>query len=130
MPRLLAHRGVRLTLMWAVRSNGSHPAKEFYDELPEQIKRRFAVSFKKLGDMGVLRNREKFKIVEGTSFYEFKTDRYRIICRFTQGRLVLLTNGCEKKKDKLDPEDIRRAEQIWKEDQLASDEAHQGSRGQ
>lgn len=101
--------------------DGSNPAKEFFDELPIAIKRKFGVSFKKLGDTGHLFNKQKFKIIEGTNFYEFKVSRYRIICRFLQGGIVLLTNGCQKKKDKLDPEDIKRAERIYEEDQVVSE---------
>src|SRR5260370_41563163 len=108
MPRPNAYVGSVFSVAYAERLNGTHPAKEFFDNLPENIKRRFGVSFKKLGDTGKLWNKEQFKIIEGTAFCEFKVHHYRITCRFREKRIVLLTNGCEKKKNKLDKEETQR----------------------
>lgn len=116
MARPEAYSGRVYRLVYAECFDGSHPAKSFFDSLPGEIKKKFGVSFKKLGDMGKLYNEEHFKIVEGTDFFEFKVHRYRIICRFLPGKIVLLTNGCEKKKNKLDKEDIERADRFYQED--------------
>src|ERR1700730_4678659 len=121
MARPVAYAGASRQIVYARAVDGSNPAKEFFDALPQKIKSRFGVSFKKLGDTGKLYNKEQFKTIEGTQFCEFKCHRYRLICRFIDGGLILLTNGCEKKKDKLDPEDIKRAERIYEEDQIASE---------
>ena len=118
MARPVAYSGQRRNILYAVCHDGCSPAKEFFDGLDEKTKRRFAVSFKKFGDEGRLYNTEHFKIIEGTSFFEFKVHRYRIICRQLPDGIVLLTNGCEKKKDKLDKEEIRRADRIYEEDRL------------
>jgi hypothetical protein len=122
MARPVAYAGVYRHLVYARARDGSYPAKEYFDGLPSNIKNRFAVSFKKLGDTGKLFNKEQFKVIEGTDFYEFKCHRYRLICRFIDGGLVLLTNGCEKKKNKLNPQDIKRAERIYEEDKIASEQ--------
>ncbi|MGD1072636.1 MAG: type II toxin-antitoxin system RelE/ParE family toxin [Bryobacteraceae bacterium] len=121
MDRPVAYEGSVRLILYARALDGSHPAKQFFDALPEKIKRRFAVAFRKLGDTGKLFNKEQFKAVEGSEFYEFKCHRYRLFCRFIDGGVVLLTNGCEKKKDKLDPEELRRAENIYEGDKLASE---------
>ena len=118
MPRPDAYVGTVFRVAYAERLDGTHPANEFFDNLPRQIKNRFGVSFKKLGDTGKLWNKEHFKIVEGTAFYEFKVHHYRIFCRFLEKKIVLLTNGCEKKKNKLDKEDIDRAGRIYQEDKI------------
>jgi|HubBroStandDraft_5_1064220.scaffolds.fasta_scaffold547724_1 hypothetical protein len=121
MRRLLAYAGVSRQIVYARALDGSYPAKEFFDGLPQKIKNRFGVSFKKLGDVGTLHNKEQFKAVEGTKFFEFKCHRYRMICRFIDGGFVLLLNGCEKKKNKLNPEVIKRAERVYEEDKIASE---------
>jgi hypothetical protein len=122
MRRPVAYAGVCRQIVYARALDGSYPAKQFFDALPQKIKNRFAVSFKKLGDTGKIFNKEQFKIIEGTQFFEFKCHRYRLVCRFVDQGLVLLTNGCEKKRNKLDPEDINRAERIYEEDKIASEE--------
>jgi hypothetical protein len=122
MARPVAYAGACRHIVYARALDGSHPAKDFFDGLPPNIKNRFGVSFKKLGDTGKLFNKEQFKAIEGTQFFEFKCHRYRLICRFADGGLILLVYGCEKKKNKLDPEDIKRAERIYEEDKSASEE--------
>ncbi len=128
MARPEAYSGHAFRLRYAECLDGSHPAQEFFDGLPDQIKKKFGVSFKKLGDMGKLHNKEHFKIIEGTDFFEFKVHRYRIICHFLPDRIVLLTNGCVKKKNKLEKEDVERAARIYEEDESASG-GHSPARG-
>jgi hypothetical protein len=120
MARPVAYSGGCRTIVYAVLLDGSSPAMEFYDGLPRIVRNRFGVAFAKLGSDGKLFNKEQFKSIEGSDFYEFKCHRYRIICRFLDGGVVLLTNGCEKKKDKLDSEVIKRAKKIYEEDAIAS----------
>lgn len=121
MARPLAYAGSCRKLVYAKSRDASYPAKEFFDALPLKVKNRFGVAFQKLGETGKLFNKQQFKAVEGTDFFEFKCHRYRLLCRFLDGGIVLLTNGCEKKRDKLDEEDIKRAERIYEEDKIASE---------
>lgn len=119
MARPEAYPGANFRIVYAVCASGS-PAKEFFDALDPKIQRKFAVSFKKLGDEGKLFNKEHFKAVEGTEFYEFKQHRYRIMCRFLPNRILLLTNGFEKKKERIDRDELRRADRIYQEDRERS----------
>jgi phage-related protein len=128
MARPVAYAGPCLSIVYATLLDGSSPAKTFFEDLPRKEQIRFGVAFKKLGDTGKLYNREQFKVIEGTQFYEFKCHQHRLICRFLQGRLVLLINGFVKKKNKIDPAEIKRAEHIYEEDKLAASQGGQKTR--
>lgn len=61
-----------------------------------------------------------FKHLEGTDgIYEIRvkvgSDIYRIFCFFDEGRLIILLNGFQKKKDKTPRQEIARAERLKKE---------------
>lgn len=61
-----------------------------------------------------------FKHLDGTDgIYEMRvkvgSDIYRIFCFFDQGRLIILLNGFQKKKDKTPRQEIVRAERLKKE---------------
>jgi hypothetical protein len=121
MRRPVVYAGACREIVYARAFDGSYPAKHFFDALPAKIKNRFAVSFKKLGDTGKLYNEERFRRIEGTHFFAFECHRYRLFCRFVDQGLVLLTNGCASEGNKLDPEEINRAERIYEEDKIASE---------
>jgi hypothetical protein len=114
MSRPVAHRGPQFSIEYAVLADGTSPGLEYYDGLPRQFKNRFNVLFKKLGDTGRIFNKEQFKTIEGTEFFEFKAHVHRLPCRFTQFKQVIITHGLQKKKPKLDAQD--RARRIYKED--------------
>lgn len=107
-------RGAMRTIEYAVCSNGSMPAKEFIENelsLAEQAK--LLVLLQRMADHGSVPNREQFKVVRDKVF-EFKKHQIRVFC-FRKDDRWLLTNGYKKKKDRLDPGEIVRAERIMKE---------------
>jgi mRNA-degrading endonuclease RelE of RelBE toxin-antitoxin system len=64
----------------------------------------------RMGDFGVIRDPGKFR-PEGNGIYAFKSGRIRLLC-FLDGRDVLLTNGYDKKAEKVRRQEIDRATRI------------------
>lgn len=76
------------------------------------IKDRLKVQnlFYLLGETGKISNREKFKKLEGTSLFEFKSFQIRIICAFLSNKTVLLLHAVMKKGDRMKAAELRKAE--------------------
>lgn len=106
-------RGNLRTIEYAIRANGSMPAKEFIEGLSVPDQAKILVLFRRMADKGDVPNREQFKLVEGKIF-EFKKQQIRVFC-FRKGDRWLLTNGYKKKRDKLDRSEIDRAQRIMQE---------------
>ena len=106
-------RGNLRTIEYAIRANGSMPAKEFIEGLSEPDQAKILVLFRRMAEKGDLPNREQFKLVKGKIF-EFKKQQIRVFC-FRKEERWLLTNGYKKKRDKLDRSEIDRAQRIMQE---------------
>jgi phage-related protein len=104
------------TIACAMLKDGCCPGKDFFDELPPRDQAKLMNLFSRLAEHGKITNPEKFgDLKEG--FREFKSHQIRMRCRFTPGRLVVVTHGFVKKKDKAPKEEIARAKRIFQEDQ-------------
>ena len=111
VPRQPEFEGTKYTIQALALSDGSCPAGEFLDGLDQRDRQKLDVLFEYLGNQGRLTNPEKFKKVEGSNgIYEFKSFQIRILCFFASGRRVMLACGAVKKRNKLSPADIARAE--------------------
>jgi hypothetical protein len=99
----------------AVLLDGSMPAKDFIDSLSDGDQAKLYALFRLLGDTGWIRNQEKFKKVEGTEFFEFKSFQVRMPCFFMGDRRVVVTHGFRKKKEKIPRGEIERAKRIREE---------------
>ena len=105
--------GRKLTVEFAVRSDGTMPAKLFFDSLDPQDKRKLMVLFQWLADEGRIVNREKFKKVEGTQgLFEFKSFQIRMPGFFTPDRRFVITHGFRKKKDAFPKSEVEIAYRI------------------
>jgi phage-related protein len=117
MERPLARGGPARTVVYAVCANGTSPGFEFYrDELNDTEKAQMLRLFNKIGESGRIANKEQFKRIEGTEFFEFKNFQIRMPCYFLAGRLVVITHGFRKKGDRIPPSEIDRATRIKQED--------------
>ena len=112
-PEVVVYNGNLRTIEYAVRTNGSMPAKDFIESLDESDQRKIAVLFRRMGEHGFVPNSQQFKPVEGEIF-EFKKHQVRVFC-FRKENRWLLTNGYKKKKDRLDQNEIVRAVRIMNE---------------
>ncbi len=102
-----------------VLDNGSVPAEEWLDSIPQKQQQKFATLFKLLADAGKLWNERKFKHLEGSDqIFEFKVDEGRVLCFFFVGQRVILTHGFAKKAAKTPKGEIERAEK-YKSDFIA-----------
>lgn len=110
-----AYRGTRFCIQYAVRASGSCPAREFYESLSTPDQAKILALLVRMGDHGQIFNKEKFKKIEGTGLYEFKSFQVRIICSFQPKRRLVLLHGVIKKKDRYDRSDIETAERILAE---------------
>jgi len=111
----IVYAGSKRSIEYAILANGKMPAREFFYGLSERDQNGLIVLFKLFGDFGEIRNRERFKRIEGTDFFEFKRFQTRFICFMQPGGKVILTHGFTKKRDKISPEEIRKAYRIKEE---------------
>lgn len=100
---------------WAIDGRGALPAKQFFDGLRPEEQAKFLALFKRLAHEGRITNPEHFKSVERTGLFEFKKHQLRFLGNFRPGGRFLIAYGLRKKKDKLDREDIEKAQRILEE---------------
>lgn len=111
MPERLIYSGSCYVIVALVRSNGKSPAQEFLKALEPRDRKKLVALFERMGDMGKLLNREKFKKIRG-DIWEFKSFQIRIPCFFSPyDNRIILTYGFKKKTDKYSERQIRRAEE-------------------
>src|SRR5579863_2394394 len=98
MEPFVAYRGIRFTVEYAIRCDGSVPAQDFFHVIEARWQARLVVLFKLLGDTGLIRNPEQFrKFTDG--FFEFKAFQVRMPCYFRPDKRVVITHGFAKKKE-------------------------------
>jgi hypothetical protein len=115
--RVVAVRGRRLTVEWAVDNRGRTPALEFFKSLSRADRQKVIALFKRLADAGDIASREHFKCLgrSGEGLWEFKRFQIRFLGDYRSGGRFLVAHRVVKKKDALDPEEIRRAVRILAE---------------
>jgi len=92
--------------------DGTIPGLEFLRDQDAKWQAQIHVLFRRLGDEVRISNREKFKRIEGTDFWEFKAFQIRMPCYFRPDQRVVITHGFIKKDDKIRRSDLERAESI------------------
>ncbi len=95
-----AYNGSELTIEWYFTSNGKSESLKYFESLPDSRKRKLIFLFEVLGNMGQIRNEEKFRY-EGNKIYAFKSSPDRFLCFFFDGAKVIITNAYEKKRVKM-----------------------------
>jgi len=88
--------------------NGTCEAEEFLKELSDKEKKKLIPLLQYTANSGPATNEQKFKSI-GDGIFEFKGFQSRLFCFFDQGKIIILTHGCIKKRDRLDPADIKKA---------------------
>lgn len=74
----------------------------YAEELDNGDRKKLAALLVALGDLGQLRNKQKFRY-EGDKIFAFKPKPHRFLAFFFAGSKVIITNAFTKKKDKLPP---------------------------
>ncbi len=116
MDRLVAYAGEKHVIMFARCADLSSPAEEFFDSLSTGEQAKVMKLFEYLGNHGRIKNPEKFKKIEGTEFFEFKSHQIRMPCYFLADHRVVVTHGFRKKGDRIPPAHLERARRIRNED--------------
>ena len=96
----IAFKGKAFCIEWYVEASGYCQPLEFSEQMPKDRVAKLAQFFKIMGDVGAIRNKTKIRH-EGEQIYAFKPQPYRFLCFFAQGRKIIITNGFNKKVDKL-----------------------------
>ena len=113
MPRRHVYQGPQFTVAFACDKGGDCPASEFFDSLDVSDKAKLTHLFRVAGDTGKFKNPEKFGDL-GNGLYEFKSFQIRMPFAYAQDepRLILVTHGFIKKRNKTPREEIKRARDI------------------
>jgi len=88
--------------------NGTCEAEEYLKWLSDKEKSKLMPLLQYTVQTGTLKNEQKFKSI-GDGLFEFKGFQSRLFCFFEQGKIIILTHGCIKKRDKLDPAEVKKA---------------------
>jgi mRNA-degrading endonuclease RelE of RelBE toxin-antitoxin system len=86
----------------------------YLETLTKTEKEQITSLFERLADEGVIWDERKFKNEED-GIWAFKYKKVRVYCFFDENRVVLLTNGADKKRRKANREDLKRAKNIREE---------------
>lgn len=88
--------------------NGVCEAEEYVKGLSEKERSKLMPLLQYTARAGTIKNEQKFKSI-GDGLFEFKGFQSRMFCFFDEGRIIILTHGCIKKRDKLDPAEVKKA---------------------
>jgi hypothetical protein len=108
----IEYAGIKRTVECLILADGSCPSGSFLDSLDKKDRRKMDALFAMIGDLGEIRNRERFKRLVGSDgIFAFKSYQIRIPCFFAPDGRVILAFGIIKKSDKWKPTEIQRAEE-------------------
>lgn len=107
-PKIIAFQGETYTIEWYYDERGSSQAREFFDSLPKERQLAAFMLFRRMGESGKIFDITKFRN-EGDKIFAFKPQPERYLCFFFVGRKIIITNGFEKKSQKLPPGEKERA---------------------
>ncbi len=114
----IIYKGIRFRIVFASLKSGERPGERFFDALSMSDKAKLISLFRLAGDLGELRNPEKFGDL-GNGLYEFKSHQIRMPFQYSRRErgVIVITHGFVKKKDKTPPEEIAGARRYFEEDQ-------------
>jgi hypothetical protein len=96
----IAYAGPCFTVEWYYDSQTKSRSLEYYESLSASERIGILRLFKRMGDVGELRDKTKFNY-EGDQIYAFKIHAERFLCFFIQGKKIIVTNAFKKKQQKL-----------------------------
>ena len=108
MPDYIAYRGDVYQIEFYFDENGKSQPKDYMENMAASDVRKFAHLLQMMGDVGQIRNKEKFRS-EGDKIYAFKPKPHRFLCFFISGKKIIITNAFMKKQQKLPQSEKDRA---------------------
>jgi hypothetical protein len=106
-------KGRNITVVAALIGNQECPLFDFLEELSANEVEKAMKLFYRVSNYHPVVNTEKYKKVQG-DLYELKPDNSQRIFCFQRGKKLVLANGYKKKTDKLDMNEVEKAERIKK----------------
>ena len=108
MKKYIAYEGRLYTIEWYFDDRGKSKARKYYDELPNERKRKAINLFRLMAEHGIIMDETKFRN-EGDKIYAFKPQPDRFLCFFFTGKKIIVTNAFLKNMPKLPPQEKERA---------------------
>lgn len=105
--RFIAYKGKKFTIEWYYNAKNESEALEYFESLTPARQKKFAHLLYVMGEMGQIRNEEKFTS-EDNQIYAFKPQPDRFLCFFFAGSKIIITNAYEKKSQKMPPREKER----------------------
>ena len=96
----LAYKGSVFSIEWYFDEQGNSPARDYYQSLSNERRIKFLKLVRLMGDLGKIFDITKFRN-EGDQIFAFKPQPDRYLCFFMAGKKIIITNGFEKKSQKL-----------------------------
>lgn len=109
----ILYRGHQFELYELV-DNGRKLVSDFIETLAESDQKKMLALLKRSADHGLPQNIEKFRHIRD-GLYEFKTFGVRLFCFLHKGKMIILTHGALKQKQKGDPEQYDKAFRLLKQ---------------
>lgn len=106
--KFIAYKGKKFTIEWYYNAKKESEALDYFEELTPDRKKKLAHLLYVMGEMGQIRNEEKFTS-EDDQIYAFKPQPDRFLCFFFAGGKIIITNAYEKKSQKMPPREKERA---------------------
>ncbi len=100
MKEYVAYKGDVFTVEWFFDKRGKSEALDFFEALSNVQKRKILMLFKRIGDFGKISDITKFRN-EGEKIFAFKPHPERFLSFFYSGKKIIVTNGFQKKSQKL-----------------------------
>ena len=97
--------------IYAITVQGNCLVKEFIDSLEDPDQKKVMALLERAAEHGPPNNIEKFKKLED-NIWEFKSFQVRMLCSLEGRKVIILTHGFIKKKDKCPPNEIARAKEL------------------
>ena len=104
----LLYKGSVFTIEWYFDERGRSQAKDYYEALSIDRRVRFMKLARLMGEVGKIFDTSKFRN-EGDQIMAFKPQPDRFLCFFVVGKRIVVTNGFEKKSQKLPSGEKNRA---------------------
>jgi phage-related protein len=103
-----AYKGEKFTIEWYFEENGKSDVLNYFEKLPDSLKIKTLVLFKRFADVGEIKDKTKFNF-EGDALFAFKPKPHRFLCFFIKGHKIIITNAFIKKSDKFPKNEKERA---------------------
>lgn len=106
--KFIAYKGKKFTIEWYYDAKGKSEVLDYYEKLPIERQKKLGHLLYVMGEMGQIRNKEKF-INEDDQVFAFKPHPDRFLCFFSMGAKLIITNAYEKKSQKMPPREKEKA---------------------